>query len=201
MKRIIVTIVLAAGVLGNTTSAHASTLSVGDAYYLGFVDTITPASPADMLSQVNYLTTLGAGEVAAAVTVTGNDGHAFTFSRAGSTLTGSPPTADLTGYLRGGSDTISDVSGFTYVVAKYGTVGHVWALSQLSGTIQLPSAGLSNVTLFQASPQDEHPPDPVDPHDPPTDPQDPHPVPDGGTTLGLLGLAMLGLGVLRRRLT
>jgi hypothetical protein len=77
-----------------------------------------------------------------------------------------------------------NVSNWTYLLAKYGNVAYVWNVSNLT-TVTVTSNlagvqnGLSHYALFN--------PGTVT-------------TPDGGTTLGLLGLGLMGVGYLRRRL-
>ena len=77
-------------------------------------------------------------------------------------------------------------------IADAGVPGFVDSATPAGVVVPQRSTAFSNSALSQ-------PENPFHPDDPPT-PVDPHPVPDGGATLGLLGVAMLGLGVLRRRL-
>src|SRR5262245_23232147 len=111
MKKAIVTVACAVGLLLSSSSAQALTLSLGDAYYLGFVDPATPASPADMMFYVNYLANLDPGEVETGVITPNNHGHSYTFDRSNSSLDENSPSATLDGYMRTNSTTISDVSG------------------------------------------------------------------------------------------
>ena len=182
MRRALFTIAIAMGLVMNATSAQALSLTIGDAYYLGFVDPDTPSSPEAEMFYINYLANLSAGEVETGVNPPDPPNIDYTFSRQNSTLAGNFPSAILSGFMRGTTTTISEVGGFFFLIAKYGTVGHVWVLNGLSGSIELPAVGpgggLSHWTIFNVTT-----------------------VPDGGATLGLLGLAMLGLGLLRQRLT
>ena len=88
-----------------------------------------------------------------------------------------------------------DVTGFTTLLAKYnqeqgryfvdvgGLTGLQSAPSNLGDCGEGPGCGLSHISLFN-----------------PGSTVPPTPTPDGGVTVGLLGLSMLGLGYLRRRL-
>lgn len=101
------------------------------------------------------------------------------------------PDAKLDGALKDESgNNLIDVTGFEYLLAKYGGNAFVWRVGELSGVQELPTnlgncgrgggvnnCGLSHSTLF---------------HNPAF-------VPEGGTTLSLLGLGLFGVGILGRR--
>ena len=78
--------------------------------------------------------------------------------------------------------------GFTYVLAKFGQDAVVFYISGLTGEITLANLvntqGLSGYSLFNPGGDDENPP-----------PR----VPDAGSTLALLGLALGGFGFIRRK--
>ncbi|HEU5238609.1 MAG TPA: VPDSG-CTERM sorting domain-containing protein, partial [Pyrinomonadaceae bacterium] len=101
---------------------------------------------------------------------------------------GSLPTAVLAGHVNGTSTSINLGAGglYTYLFAKYDGPNYgseVWYVGDLSGTITIPGSaggyGLSGWTLFG--------------------PGTPG-VPDGGTTVMLLGAALGALGMARRYL-
>jgi hypothetical protein len=173
-----------AGLLLLAAPATALSVNVGDAYYLGYIDRVTPANPASEVSYINSLANLELGE-SRTEEGTGNGANANrTFSREDSTLLGEFPTAILEGRVRTGNRPgPSDTSGFFFLIVKYGTVAHVWVVSGLSGSIELPERidgnHLSHYTMYRAGAVG---------------------VPDGGATLGFLGFALLGLGALRRRM-
>jgi hypothetical protein len=97
----------------------------------------------------------------------------------------------LTGQLKTETDEANDVlvNGWAYISGKYGNDGiHVWYIGNLAATdtVTLPQKfagttgpGLSHFTLYTADQFD---------------------VPDGGTTAALLGLSLVGLGMIRRRI-
>ena len=73
------------------------------------------------------------------------------------------------------------MGSWVYLLAKYGTVGHVWYLppaTTVTIPADAPAGGLSHWDLFTAREVE---------------------VPDGGMTLMLLGGALVGLESLRRR--
>lgn len=71
---------------------------------------------------------------------------------------------------------------YSYILGKYGNVAYIFYIGNLSGAYSLPTTlggnSLSHELAFSAAPR----------------------VPEAGTTVALLGLALLGLGALRRRL-
>lgn len=159
------------------SASTAQALTVGDSRYLGEVDPGTPTNPTDEVSYINFLR----GMAAPSSQVDGigtND-----FFRSANTclaLTGNVscnPAAVTAGSIKDDTDAsnVIDASGFTWLYVKYGGESHVWYVAGL-GTVTVPEHGLSHWSLY-----------------------DPTVTPDGGATLGLLGLGMLGLGYLRRR--
>ncbi len=75
-----------------------------------------------------------------------------------------------------------DTQTYEYVLGKYGNNAYLFYIADLSGIVQLPSTlkgkGLSHQVLFDSERTN---------------------VPDGGTTVALLGFGMVGLEILRRR--
>jgi protein with PEP-CTERM/exosortase system signal len=163
------------------TSSAATVLTTSTPEYLGSVDPGSPSSPTDELAYINTLLSLSANS---STTI---GGHTYTTSS--NDCAGCPP-ALLTGNS-GNIDTSGpvlnlDVTNWTYLLAKYADVSYVWNVANLT-TVDIPATlnngqgnGLSHYILFN--------------------PTTPTGVPDGGTTAGLLGLAMLGIGYLRRRM-
>jgi hypothetical protein len=88
----------------------------------------------------------------------------------------------------GASTTINLGSGYLYLLGKYDGPNfgsEVWYVGGLTGVITIPATGagqygLSHVYLFNGSGGTS--------------------LPDGGTTLTMLGIAMSGLGFLKRKL-
>jgi hypothetical protein len=166
-------------------SPNAKALTIGDNQTLGYVFFGIPSGESDRLTYVNDL--VGAYNA-------GNP-SGFTFSAHGQNYTlvnGQPafgaslPNAVLPG-VSGTSTSINLGSGlYSYLFAKYdgpnqGSV--VWYVGNLSGTITIPADwngyGLSGWTLFGPG-------------------GTPGGVPDGGTTVMLLGAALGALGMARR---
>ena len=171
-------IALAFGVLAGLPSA-AQALTFDDAYDLGWVNPGEPASIAAERGYVNNLISLAQNSGAATI-----DGHDY-FRKDASC--GTCPAA--TGGIKdnsGGNTVDLGTGGFTYLIAKYdGPNGgsEVWNVQGLTGEITIPlfglagqNYGLSHWTLFGGGGG----------------------VPDGGTTVMLLGAALGALGTARR---
>src|SRR6266567_7425392 len=153
--------------LAFSPGAHA--LTIGDGHELGFVNFGIPSGDSDRLTYVNHLVgmTLGTSDKA--------DGQ--TYFRSNNSF--SPlPQAVLGGLVNGTSTTINlgTQGTYTYLFAKYDGPNYgseVWYVGDLSGKITIPATaggyGLSGWTLFGPGGQG---------------------VPDGGTTVMLLGAAL-----------
>lgn len=176
MKKILVVTLLALGLAAGT--AQATSLSYGDANYLGYINDGIPSDVASTVGYLNNLITLAAG---APAVVIGSE----TYSRVGSSLAGPFPTATGGSKIDTSSGAGINVTGWTYLLGKYdaGNAGaYVWYVVGLT-TADIPNFfnaqgqyGLSHYTLLNYAP-----------------------VPDGGMTLMLLGGALVGLGALRRK--
>src|SRR6266705_2447954 len=165
---------LAGAFLAFSPSVHA--LTIGDPHELGFVNFGIPSGDSDRLTYVNHLVgmTLGTSDKA--------DGQ--TYFRSNNSF--SPlPQAVLGGLVNGTSTTINlgTQGTYTYLFAKYDGPNYgseVWYVGDLSGIITIPATGgrygLSGWTLFGPGAG----------------------VPDGGTTVMLLGAALGALGMARR---
>jgi hypothetical protein len=154
-------------------NAHA--LTIGDEHELGFVDFGIPSGDQDRTNYVNHLIGMGLG--------TTDQALGQTFTRSNNDF-GPLPTAVFA--LNGTSTSINlgAVGTYTYLFAKYDGPNYgseVWYVGDLSGTITIPATaggyGLSGWTLFTGGGQG---------------------VPDGGTTVMLLGMAFGALGMARR---
>ena len=194
MKKTLLTAIACVFALGLTANT-ASALAIGDANYLGYVDPGSPANAEDEVFYINTLLGIAPGGTLLDVNPPPSPPNTlYDFSRVDSTLDCSLCPAATTAGADSGNDpaTSVDVDGWTYLVAKYGDVSHVWYVVGL-GTETLPQSGfggfhpktgepvqngLSHYSLYNPGEK----------------------VPDGGATAGLLGLAMLGLGYLRRRI-
>ena len=178
-------IALAFGVLAGLPSA-AQALTFDDSYDLGSVTPPEPASPSEEEGYVNNLIGLVQGSGLTTI-----DGHDY-FRK--NTSCGTCPAAVFNSRVTkeqgftfdGNGNVVVDLGtgGFTYLIGKYdGPNGgtEVWNVQGLTGTVTIPAFGfsqpygLSHWTLFG-----------------------PGGVPDGGTTVMLLGAALGALGMARR---
>ena len=194
MKKTLLTALACVLALG-LSAGTASALAIGDANYIGYVDPGTPADADAEVFYINHLLGIAPG---------GTDldfnpppsppDQLYDYSREDSTLDCSGcPAATTVGADSGNAPSGSvDVDGWTYLVAKYGNVSHVWYVVGL-GTVDVPLSGFGGFNK-QGDPQTNG-----QSHYSLYNPGEK--VPDGGATAGLLGLAMLGLGYLRRRIS
>ena len=180
--------------MGSLSHLSAVTnLTINDQYYLGLIDPNQPASGEATEIFVDTLLDrpLNSGPTNIA-TLVGNQTFTNAYTRSGNQfLSGIYPDADFAVDL--GEETNIDLgSGYLYLVGKYDGPNYgaaVWYVGDLDGLVgvdvTIPSTaggyGLSHTYLFNGV----------------TPP--PNGVPDGGTTLMLLGSALAGLGALRRR--
>jgi hypothetical protein len=156
----------------------------GDSHVVGTVSDASPASPQAHADYINFLITMGLN-TSATHDFGGSEGIQ-NFYRTTNTF-GSLPTASATGAVSGTGTTINlnTLGTFTYLFAKYDGQNDnsvVWNISGLTGILTIPADGplgygLSGWILFG-----------------PTGGQ----VPDGGTTVMLLGTALGALGMVRR---
>ncbi len=165
-------------------STNASALTIGDNQELGKVFFGIPSGNDDRTAYVNAMIGLAPG---GSTTVT-LSGHNNLVTRSLNTFGVLPSPAVFA--LNGTSTSINLGSGlYSYLFAKYdgpNAGSEVWFVGNLSGTITIPATGLlpgqnyglSGWTLFG--------------------PGTPPGVPDGGTTVMLLGAALGALGIARR---
>jgi hypothetical protein len=148
-----------------------------DPHVVGTITPGAPADPADVATYINFM-----------IQLTPGDSQPFsgqTITRSTNTF-GSLPTASATGAVSGTGTTIdlNALGTFTYLFAKYDGQNDnsvVWNIAGLTGTLTIPADGpngygLSGWILFGPTGQ----------------------VPDGGTTVMLLGAALGALGMARR---
>jgi hypothetical protein len=151
------------------------------------VGTVTPGAPASEAqeaSYINFMIGLGLGQSDTF------DGQTITRSN---NVFANLPTANATGAVRNNSPVndnglvhidLGAVGTYSYLYAKYdgqNDLTQVWYVGDLGGEITIPFEGpnghaISHYTLFVAGGQ----------------------VPDGGTTVMLLGTALGALGMARR---
>jgi len=155
-------------------ASQANALVIGDAHELGFVNFGIPSGDQDRENYVNHLIGMALGS---SDSFSGQD-----FKRSNNDF---GPLADAV-FDHNGTSLSIDVTGFDYLFAKYDGPNYgseVWYVGDLSGVITIPATGgkygLSGWTLF-------------------TDPG--NNVPDAGATASLLGVALMGLALLRARL-
>jgi VPDSG-CTERM motif len=156
-------------------------LTIGDQHELGQAQPPTPEGDADITRYVNFMIGLslgGSGHV-----IIGP--HNILVTRSMNNFGSLPSPATLA--LRGTGTTINlgTQGTYAYLFAHYGGPGggfaEVWYVGNLNGSISIPATGLghglSGWALFTAPGGA---------------------VPDGGTTLMLLGTALGALGIVRR---
>ena len=157
---------------------RASALTIGDANELGFVEFAIPSGDQDREDYVNAMIALPLGG-SVIVTRSGIDNIV---TRSNNDF-GPLPTAVFA--LDGTGTSIDLGSGlYSYLLAKYDGPNYgaeVWFVGDSSGVITIPAFGgkygLSGWTLFGPGQTN---------------------VPDGGTTVMLLGAGLSGLGLVRR---
>jgi hypothetical protein len=185
MKKTLLAIACGLVMALTAATAQAAPLTTADTTFLGTADPGSPASPADEIYYINFLLSMAPGTSDSDNPLPNPPNTVYNFVRSSNACAGCP-TATATGASQvdtGGPVTI-DVSNYTYLLAKYGNVAYVWYVANLT-TVTVTSNlsgvqnGLSHYALFN--------PGTVR-------------TPDGGTTLGLLGLGLMGVGYLRRRL-
>jgi hypothetical protein len=164
-------------VFSHNASANTTLGFFPDTHVVGTVTPGAPASDADVASYINFMIGLTPG------TSGSFSGQSITRS---TNLFGSLPTATATGAVDGTGTTIdlNALGTFTYLFAKYDGQNDnsvVWNISGLTGVITIPADGplgygLSGWILFGPTGT----------------------VPDGGTTVMLLGAALGALGMARR---
>jgi hypothetical protein len=174
----------AAAMLVFSPNASALNLAFNDTHVVGTVSPGAPADPGKVSDYVNFMITLGFGDSVV---------HDFGQPEGIQTITRSMnvfanlPTASGTGAVSGTGTTIdlNALGTFTYLFAKYDGQNDnslVWNIAGLTGMLTIPQQGprgkgLSGWILFG--------------------PDTPG-VPDGGTTVMLLGSALGALGMARR---
>jgi len=169
--------------LGLPSVARATTLNFGDGFDLGSITNVPePSSSTDETHYVNKLIATAPGGTSFDIFAGKTHTYTRTFASCGTcpaavfNSTGTGNTIDL------------GTGGFTYLLGKYdGPNGgdEVWNVQGLTGIQTIPTNGfglnnsqygLSHWTLFGGGGQ----------------------VPDGGSTVALLGLALTGLEGVRR---
>ena len=167
-------------VCSHNASANTALGFFPDTHVVGTITPGAPADPTDVASYINFMIALplgGSGTCCSGPQTVTRTTNVF----------GSLPTADGTTAVSGTGTTIDldSLGTFTYLFAKYdgkNDNSQVWDIAGLTGVITIPANGplgygLSGWILF----------DQIAPG-----------VPDGGTTVMLLGAALGALGMARR---
>jgi len=171
---------MAFGVAMLAFTHNASALGFGDTSVVGDVTPGAPADPSDVAGYINNMISLAPG---GSDTFNGQTIHRST------NLFGSLPQANVNNTYSGTGTSVNlnvNGGGYTYLFAKYdGQNDHsiVWDVAGMTGTITIPGFGpdgygLSGWILFRGD----------------------NSIPDGGTTVMLLGAALGALGMARRYL-
>jgi VPDSG-CTERM motif len=177
MKTLKYLLALAVAYAALGSAPHARALLIHDTRELGFVNYGIPSGDADRTLYVNHLIGMTPG--------TSDSGDGQDYTRSIYTFGGNLPSAVWA--LNGTTTTIDLGSNlYSYILAKYDGPNYgseVWYIGDLSGSITIPALagkyGLSGWTLF--GPGGDA-------------------VPDGGSTLALLGLALIGAATFRAKL-
>ena len=149
---------------------NASALTVGDNKFLGQLIPGTGGN-AERTAYVNHMIGMNTGDIGVFMNQV--------FNRSTNNF-GALPTAVFA--LNGTGINIPLGTGlYSYLFAQYNGASYVWYVGNLSGNVQIPPITIGGLlvgwTLFSAGGQG---------------------VPDGGTTVMLLGAALVALGMARR---
>ena len=168
-------------------TASATTLTFGDQYSIGSIEPGKPDSDAAQVPLINKLIDLNTGNNQVVNMVFQGSQGDYTFDRLANfdSLVGNVTDVGSSKFENLVNSTF-DVTGFTFLLAKYGngvpgtadsTAFYVWDVTGLtSATIQF--SALSHVSLYNPTTTN---------------------VPDGGTTAVLLGFALVGMSFIARR--
>jgi len=175
---------------------NAGALAINDNNYVGRINPGTPADPTDEGAYAQYLIDLFNGDETDAtnVAIPGSSQTQNFFLTSGGLAGPLPDFGVSSGHLLNGSGALNvtgtyDITGVTYLYAYYGNGaldpagpgsgddGQLWYVGNLTGTVTIPTKGLSHVSFGGG-----------------------RNVPDAGTTFVLLGAGMIGVDAIRRRL-
>jgi hypothetical protein len=165
-------------------TAQATSLTTASSEYLGY---IAPGLPSSDGNEETFITELIALSPNGSKFPCGTGADTDNTCYRSANVFGSLPAASFVNKPTGTGVTSIDVTGYSYILAKYGSSAsgnqsHVWYVGGLTGVITVPlnigsSGEISHISRFTYTS-----------------------VPDGGTTLMLLGTALIGLGAMRRKL-
>jgi hypothetical protein len=181
MKKLLTAIACTLALGLSATTAQA--LTVGDSRYLGQIVPGVPTNPTSEVAYINQLITMGVG------TSTTFGSPSNTYNRSSNPCTpnlgGCPAATLVDATVDQTTFGAINVTGYEWLFVKYGGDSLVWYVGGLGTGVTFPSnsggpggGGFSHYALFNATGL----------------------TPDGGATVGLLGLGMLALGYLRRRI-
>jgi hypothetical protein len=177
-KLAILSAAFCAAMLAFSPKAAATALTFNDAHVVGTM-TPGPVNLAVVSASINYMVALAPGDSG----TFHNPPFAQTITRSSNTFA-SLPNALVPGAVTGFSTTINLGAGvYSYLFAKYdgqNDLSQVWYVGNLSGIVTIPALGPSGhaLTRWKLFPGGQ--------------------VPDGGTTVMLLGAALGALGMARR---
>jgi hypothetical protein len=169
-------------IVAGINSPSATALTFNDVHVVGTITPGSPADPSDVAPYINFMIGLTPGTSG----TFHNPPHTQSITRS-TNLFASLPNALVPGAVSGTGTTINLGAGvFSYLFAKYDgqrDISQVWYVGNLSGIVTIPQLGplghgLSGWILFPPGGGGQ--------------------VPDGGTTVMLLGAALGALGVARR---
>jgi len=165
-------VIAAIGLLACPIKSAAISMTISNSYYVGSINDGIP--PSGEAGYINALITLAPNT---GDTVIGSE----IYNRFGSTLVGLPMVTGVTVKDETGGLTINTM-GWTYVLGKYDASqagSLVWYLGGTVDEVTLPATyngkALSHISLYNL-------------------------VPDGGSGVALLGIALVGIDYLRRKL-
>jgi hypothetical protein len=172
-----------ASLLAIGAKATPITLDLTSSQFLGYVTPGTPEGDSDRAAYINELITL-APNASGSV-------ESSTATRSANPFSGLTSANSLTDVT---PSTMNFGTGYEYLFAFYGNgndlnlpgkqVALVWVVSGLSGDFTIDSKALSHWDLID-----------------PTSTSNSRTVPDGGSTVALLGAALTGIGLLRNKIS
>ena len=178
--------ILACSVLG----VMAIPIGLSSPKYVGSIINGAPASAANEVQYINILIDMAVNTTLDPNVAPNTTGEAF----ARSSNVGLPPDALVAGTIRfdpPASSNSYNLTGWDYMLVKTGGASYVFYVASLSGSFELDNSfpsGISHISLYDtgvsSTPFGNDPP--------------PAGVPDGGSTLACMGVALIGLGSARR---